>query len=143
MSGADPTAELLFNLQFALLMAVVSLWQTWAWLVLLACIPLGALVRCYYERRSAVLVGITTVIVVLALNTAIIGLDLADDPDVFRGAWPPYFFPLVVMLCWLLHLPIGLLALGLGIGAVELVARQRLGSRRLGSDPSRQGPGRA
>jgi hypothetical protein len=139
MSGADPTADLLFHLEFAALMAFVALWQPWTWLGLLICVLLGAVVRSYYERRSAVLLGIILVSVILALNTAVTGLELADDPDVFRQAWPPYFFPLVMMLGWLLHLPIGLLALGLGIGAVELVGRRR-GPRRP-SDSDRPGRG--
>ena len=140
MRGADPTAELLYYLEFAGLMATVSLWQTWTWLTLLLCIPVGAALRCCFERRSAMLLGGIAVMVVLALNTALIGLNLADDPDMFRGLWPDYFFPLVVMLCWLLHLPVGLLALGLGIGAAEVVGRQSLGQRRLGAGTPRHGP---
>jgi hypothetical protein len=138
MSGADPIADLLYYLEFAGLMAAASLWQTWTWLTLLTCIPLGGALRCYYERRSAMLLGGILVMVVLALNTALIGLNLADDPEMFRGIWPDYFFPLVVMLCWLLHLPIGLLALGVGVGVAEVVARESLGRRRLGTGPPRR-----
>ena len=121
MRGADPIADLLYYLEFAGLIAFVSLWQTWTWLTLLTCIPLGGTLRSYYERRSAMLLGGIVVMVVLTLNTALIGLNLADDPDMFRGIWPDYFFPLVVMFCWLLHLPVGLLALGVGVGASEVL----------------------
>ena len=141
MSGTDPIAELLYHLEFAALMAFAALWQTRTWLVLLACIPLGALLRSFWERRSAGLLGSMLMMVVLALNTALVGLNLADDPDVFRGLWPDYFFPLVVMLCWLLHLPLGLLALGLGIGAVEFAAGLSAGRRRFGAGRPRHGPG--
>jgi len=143
MSGADPIADLLYCLEFAGLMVAAALWQTWTWLTLLTCIPLGGTLRCYFERQSALLLGGVVVMVVLALNTAMIGLNLADDPDMFRGLWPDYFFPLVVMLCWLLHLPVGLLALGVGIGVAEAVAREGLGRRRLGAGAPRHRPGSA
>ena len=140
MSGADPTAELLYHLELAGLMALVSLWQTWTWLTLLLCIPLGATLRCYFERRSAMLLGGILVMVVLALNTALIGLIWPTTRTCFGGSGRTYFFPLVVMLCWLLHLPVGLLALGVGIGAVELVARESLGQRRFGAGSVRHRP---
>ena len=143
MSGADPIADLLYCLEFAGLMVAAALWQTWTWLTLLTCIPLGGTLRCYFERQSALLLGGILVMVVLALNTAMIGLNLADDPGMFRGIWPDYFFPLVVMLCWLLHLPIGLLALGVGVGVAEAVAREGLGRRRLGAGAPRHRPGSA
>ena len=139
MSGADPTAELLYHVEFAALMAYVALWQTWAWLAILVCAPLGVALRGSFDRRRALLLGMTLVTVILALNPALIGLGLADDPDMFRSTWPPYFFPLVVMACWLLHLPIGLLALGLGIAVGELVTRASSASRTAvaGSRPRR------
>lgn len=140
MSGADPISELLYHVEFAGQMAAVSLWQTWTWQTLLLCIPLGAALRWYLERQSALLIGGILVMVVLALNTALIGLNLADDPDMFRGLWPDYFFPLVVMLGWLLHLPVGLLALGVGIGAAEVAARASLGRRRRDAGAPRHGP---
>lgn len=143
MSGADPIAELLFHVDFAVLFAYLALWQTWTWLALLVCLPLGMIVRRAYERRSAVLLGVTLAIVIVAINTGVIALDLADDPDFFRATWPTYFFPLVVMVCWLLHLPIGLLALGLGLGTVELFGRRMAGARRLGADQTRRRPRRA
>ena len=138
MSEADPIAELLYHVGFAVLFAYLALWQTWTWLALLVCLPVGAIVRRAYERRSAVLLGVTIAVVIVALNTAVIALDLADDPDFFRATWPSYFFPLVVMVCWLLHVPIGLLALALGIGAVELSGPRMAGTRRLGSGPVRR-----
>lgn len=143
MSGDEPIAELLYHVDFAVLFAYLALWQTWTWLALFACLPLGAIVRGAYERRSAVLLGLTLAIVIVALNTAIIALDLADDPDFFRATWPTYFFPLVVMVCWVLHLPLGLLALAVGIGAVELSGPRVAGSRRLGSGPARRRNGGA
>ena|SRR5687767_1568316 len=143
MSGANPAEELLYHLDFAVLFAYLALWQTWTRLALLACLPLGMIVRGAYERRSAVLLGVTIAIVIVALNTAIIALDLADDPDFFRATWPTYFFPLVVMVCWVLHLPIGLLALALGLGAVDLFGRRLAGRRRLGPDPVSRQPRRA
>jgi hypothetical protein len=143
MSGADPVAELLYHVDFAVLFAYLALWQTWTWLALLVCLPLGAIVRRAYERRLAVLLGLTLAIVIVALNTAVIALDVADDPDFFRATWPTYFFPLVVMVCWLLHLPIGLLAFSLGLGAVELFGRRLAGTRRLGPGRARHRPRRA
>jgi hypothetical protein len=138
MSGANPTADFLFHLDFAALMAVVAVWQTWTWLSLLICIPLGAVVRSYYARRTAVPLGITLVCVILALNTALIGLELADDPDVFRSVWPSYFFPLVLMVCWLVHLPLGLLALGVGIGTAGLAASRANGRQCRAADTSNE-----
>src|SRR5688572_2588373 len=102
MQGADPTADFYFHLELAALFAVLALAQPWTLTGILMCLPLGAILRSRFERRSAVWLGVTLVLGAVAVTTSLLALDLSDDPDVFRRTWPAYFFPLVLMLCWLL-----------------------------------------
>jgi hypothetical protein len=134
MSGADPTAELLYHVELAASMTSVALWQTWTWLTLLTCGLAGALPRPGYDRESAMFLGSIAVGQILALDSVLIGFTIAgeprvgvDDPD------SPYLPVLVALVAWLVHLPMGLWVPRLGIRGLESLGRLDGAAKRTGA----------
>lgn len=117
--------DLGFSLLFAGFFAVVTIWQSWAWALLLPSFLVGMLLRRRLPRSRALLIGGGAALVMLAGNTGLIGAGLRTDPDFISGVYPAYFLGLVLALCWLLHTVLALLLLGAGCLLTEAVLRAR------------------
>ena len=126
--------DLSLSLLFAGLLALVTLWQSWAWALLLPCLPGGMLLRHGLPRGRALLVGAGIVMVAMATNTGVIGATLQADPDFAAGIYDPGFLWLVLALCWLLHTTVAVLLLAAGIALAEYTQRTRTG--RTSASPS-------
>jgi len=130
--------DALFWYLFAGFFAVVTIWQTWAWALLLPCLPAGMLLRRWLPRGRALLAGGAVAVVAFAANTGVIGATLQHDPDFAAGVYPPGFLALVLALCWLLHTLLACLVIGTGAAFTEIVLRAR---RPVTPTPPRRGRG--
>lgn len=103
--------------------AFASLVVGWSGVALLIRGLVGALLRLRYDRESTIFLGGIAVGLILALDSVLIGFEIGgqlrfgvDDPD------EPYLAVLVPLVAWLVHLPMGLWVLRLGIKASEVSA---------------------
>ncbi len=116
-------SDVLFNVLFAGFFAVATVWQSWAWALLLPCLPLGMLLRRRCTRSRTLLLAGGMALVLFAANAGVIAARLQADPDFVAGVYPSYFFGLVVALCWLLHTLLAVVLLGTGCLFTEAVMR--------------------
>ena len=100
--------------------AFASLVIGWSGVALLLCALVGALLRLRFDRESVRFIGSFAVGLILLVDSVLIGFTIrsemrvgVDDPD------PPYMHILVAVVAWLVHLPMGLAVLRLGIWALE------------------------
>ena len=103
--------------------AFASLVIGWSGVALLLCALVGALLRLRFDRESVRFIGGFAVGLILLVDSVLIGITISsemrvgvDDPD------PPYMQVLVAVVAWLVHLPMGLAVLRLGIWALEVGA---------------------
>jgi hypothetical protein len=116
-------SDFAFSVLFAGFYAVVTVWQSWAWALLLPCLPVGMVLRRRFATGRALLLGGGTALVVFAANAGVIGATLAAGPDFTAGVYPSYFLGLVAAMCWLLHALLALLLLWCGCLLTEAVLR--------------------
>jgi hypothetical protein len=116
-------SDVAFSVLFAGFYAVVTVWQSWAWVLLLPCLPVGMVLRRRFDRGRTLLLGGGTALVIFAASAGVIGATLSAGPDFTAGVYPSYFLGLVAGLCWLLHTLLALLLIWGGCLLTEAVLR--------------------
>lgn len=131
-------AFFLIEVMVSIAYAFASLVIGWSGVALLICGLVGALLRLRHDRESAIVLGSVAAGLIVLLDSVLIALKMGsemrvgvDDPD------SPYWPVRVAFVAWLVHLPMGLWMLRLGIKALEASAARMV--RRNGQAPNLPG----
>ena len=124
--------HLLVDLISALIYSVASFVMAGTGVATLVCAVSGGALRWHFDRESARFLGGIAVGLILFVDSIVLGIVLCYEPAGVDDPMPRYYVVMVPLVAWLVHLPIGLGVLRLGIWALEMVATQ-IAQRRGGT----------
>jgi hypothetical protein len=115
--------------------AFATLVVGWTGIALVVCAAVGAALRLRCDRESSIFLGSIAAGLILLVDAVLIGIEISqevaiggDDP------LPPYLIVMMPAIAWLIHLPMGLWVLRLGVKALEVLAAWL--ARRQGRSPN-------
>lgn len=113
----------LFDLFMGVVFALGTIIFASTGVILVLCAVAAALLRRRYDRESSIYLGNISAALLLVLDGVIFGVILSFEPIDVDDAVPRYYIWMMPLIGWLIHLPMGLGMVRLGIRLMERIAR--------------------